>query len=97
MPNADRSLLTLIAGVFGLLIVASGTGWAMSRRFATGAAGETVANINLRVRSWWVMVLLFVIGVVSGTTWSILLFGAISFLALREFVTIAPTRASIRA
>src|SRR5262245_44982135 len=93
MPSADRSLLTLIGVVFGLLIVASVTGWALSRRFTTGAARETVANINLRIRAWWVMVLLFVIGVISGTTWAILLFGAISFLALREFVTIAPTRA----
>jgi phosphatidate cytidylyltransferase len=81
-----------MGGVFGLLTVASGTGWAMSRHFTTGPARDTVANINLRIRAWWVMALLFMIGLVAGTTWSILLFGAISFLALREFVTIAPTR-----
>jgi phosphatidate cytidylyltransferase len=64
----------------------------MSRRFRSGAARDTVRNINARIRAWWVMVLFFVIGVAAGTAWSILLFGLISFLALREFVTLAPTR-----
>jgi phosphatidate cytidylyltransferase len=91
VASADPSLLSLIAGVFGLLIVASGTGWAMSQRFTTGAARETVANINLRIRAWWVMACLFLVGLVAGRTWSILLFGATSLLALREFVTMAPT------
>ena len=38
------------------------------------------------------MAALFVVGVLTGTVGSILLFSLISFLALREFVTLSPTR-----
>lgn len=93
MTTLDPALLTLIAGVFGLLIVATIAGRLMSRRFTTGAGRDTVRNINARIRAWWVMVLFFVVGVAAGPAWSILLFGLVSFLALREFVTLAPTRA----
>ena len=92
MTAPDPALLALIAGVFALLIVATAAGRIMSRQFTSGAARDTVRNINARIRAWWVMVLFFVIGVAAGTAWSILLFGLISFLALREFVTLAPTR-----
>jgi phosphatidate cytidylyltransferase len=44
------------------------------------------------IHAWWVMALLFVLSVASGTVGSLLLFSLISFLALREFVTLAPTR-----
>ena len=92
MTIQDPALRALIAGVFGLLIVATIAGWAMHARFTSDAARDTVRNINARIRAWWVMVGFFVIGLAAGTAWSILLFGLISFLALREFVTLAPTR-----
>jgi phosphatidate cytidylyltransferase len=85
-------LPTLIGGVFALLLLATGTGLMMKRKFTTGAARHTVENINARIRAWWVMALVFVIGLAAGTVWSILLFGLLSFLALREFVTIASER-----
>jgi phosphatidate cytidylyltransferase len=92
MIVTDAALRALVAAVLALLVVASVTGWILSRRFTTGAGRATVENINARVRAWWVMALMFVIGVATGTIGSILLFSLISFLALREFVTLAPTR-----
>ena len=92
MIVTDAALRALVAAVLALLVVASVTGWILSRRITTGAGRATVENINARVRAWWVMALLFVIGVATGTIGSILLFSLISFLALREFVTLAPTR-----
>src|SRR5688572_31745047 len=44
------------------------------------------------MRACCMMALLFVVAVATGTVVSILLFSLISFLALREFVTLAPTR-----
>lgn len=88
----DTALLGLVAGVLALLIVASITGSILSRRIRSGASRATVENINARIRAWWMMTLLFVVAVATGTSGSILLFSLISFLALREFVTLAPTR-----
>ena len=91
-PIGDRALLGLMAGVLTLLVLASITGSILSRRITSGAGRATVENVNARIRAWWVMALLFVVSVATGTVGSILLFSFISLLAFREFVTLAPTR-----
>jgi len=93
MPRPDGTLPALIGGLFAVLIVASIVGWLLSRRYRTGTALATVTNVNARIRAWWVMVLCFVTGLVAGRGSSVLLFAVISLLALREFITIAATRA----
>jgi phosphatidate cytidylyltransferase len=93
-PFADRALVTLVAGVLALLVAASIGGWILAR-FVTSTSGRaTVDNINARIRAWWVMSLLFATAVATGAVVSIVLFTLISFLALREFVTLVPTKAS---
>ena len=87
----DTALLTLIGGVLALLIVASLIGWTLSRRTLSPSGRATVDNINARIRAWWVMASVFVIAVATGGAGSILLFALLSWLALREFVTLAPT------
>jgi phosphatidate cytidylyltransferase len=77
--------------VLGLLVAASAVGW-MLDRYVTSASGRaTVENINARIRAWWVMGVVFGISIATGPVGSILLFTLVSFLALREFVTLAPT------
>ena len=88
---ADTTLLRLLSGVLGLLVLASVIGWILSRRVGD-ANRATVDNINARIRAWWVMSAVFMVSVTAGALGSILLFTLISFLALREFVTLAPTR-----
>ena len=88
----DIALLGLVAGVLTLLILASVAGWILSRRITSKEGRATVENINARIRAWWVMALIFVVAAATGTVVSILLFSVLSFLALREFVTVAPTR-----
>jgi phosphatidate cytidylyltransferase len=88
----DAALLSLIVGVLTLLVLASVVGWLLSRRVTSGPGRATVENINARIRAWWVMAVLFMIAIVTGAAGSILLFCFISFLALREFVTLARTR-----
>ncbi|CAN5663965.1 phosphatidate cytidylyltransferase [soil metagenome] len=90
--NVDRPLLLLIAGVAALLVIASVTGLVLSRTARTPGSAATVANLNARIRAWWVMVLVFVVAVASGGIGSLVMFGAVSFLALREFMTLAPTK-----
>ncbi|MEO7192148.1 MAG: phosphatidate cytidylyltransferase [Vicinamibacterales bacterium] len=88
----DPAWRGLLSGIGAVLVVASVVGWILSHRATSVAGRATVENINARIRAWWVMVLIFLVAVATGTTISILLFGFISFLALREFVTLAPTR-----
>lgn len=88
----DRALVLLVSGVLGLLVVASIAGALLSRRVTSAAGRATVDNVNARIRAWWIMVGVFVGAVAAGRGASIVLFGFISFLALREFVTLAPTR-----
>jgi phosphatidate cytidylyltransferase len=88
----DPALAALVTGVFALLVSASVAGWILSRRVTTASGRATAENINARIRAWWIMTALFVFAVTSGMVVSILLFTLISFLALREFVTLAPTK-----
>lgn len=88
----DRALVALVAGVLGLLVVASIVGAILSRSVTSDAGRATVDNINARIRAWWMMAAVFVIALGAGRGVSVLLFAMISFLALREFVTLAPTR-----
>ena len=88
----DRALVALVGGVLALLIVGSIAGWILGRRVTSDRGRATVDNINARIRAWWIMALIFVFALATGRIVSILLFTFISFLALREFVTLAPTR-----
>jgi len=88
----DRALVALVGGVVVLLLVASIVGWLLGSRITSDAGRATVDNINARIRAWWMMAVIFVVALATGRVGSILLFSLISFLALREFVTLAPTR-----
>jgi phosphatidate cytidylyltransferase len=91
---SDPGLVALVGGVLALLVLASLVGWILARRVTSASGRATVDNINARIRAWWVMSLLFVVAIATGTFVSVLLFTLISFLALREFVTLVPTKAS---
>jgi phosphatidate cytidylyltransferase len=50
------------------------------------------SNIRQRVVSWWVMAALLAAALLAGWQATLLLFAVISFLALREFLSLAPLR-----
>ena len=81
----------LVGGVLALLVVASVIGWILSMRAKSDAARATVKNLNARIRAWWVMVFVFGIAIATGGVGSIVLFAVLSFLAMREFMTLTPT------
>lgn len=91
MSAQAATLLRLLGGVFGLLVLASAIGWILSRLVSSETNRATVDNINARIRAWWVMALVFGLSVTTGALGSVLLFTLVSFLALREFVTLTPT------
>jgi phosphatidate cytidylyltransferase len=92
MPALDRHLTWMLEGVLGLLLVASAIGFVLQKRTRAGPSEATVANLNARIRAWWVMSAVFALTLAAGRVGSMILFGCLSFLALREFITLTPTR-----
>jgi phosphatidate cytidylyltransferase len=97
-PQEQVSLLFVL--VFGLLLLASAAGVLLSLR-----EGKTVdAEVGARTPRWqdyeallrnsWLMALVFWMGWALGPGGAIVLFGLISFLVLREFISLSPTRRS---
>ncbi|WP_395735733.1 phosphatidate cytidylyltransferase [Prosthecobacter sp.] len=91
-PLSDPALLYLLGGTLGLLIVASVIGWALAKRATTDAAKLTVANLNARTKAWWGMVAVFAGALMIGPIGTAVMFCFSSFMALREFITLTPTK-----
>ncbi|MBX3734320.1 MAG: phosphatidate cytidylyltransferase [Verrucomicrobiae bacterium] len=90
--NFDPQLLGLFGGILGILVVASVVGGWLARRPGDDEWRATVANLNARTAAWWVMAAVFAGALLLGKPGVIALFGVASFLALREFITLTPTR-----
>ena len=88
--SATQQTWWLFGGVFAILIFASTVGWLLQLRAAPGHAG--IANLNARIKAWWVIVGLIGFAFLFGRVGVIVLFGLVSFFALREFITLTPTR-----
>jgi phosphatidate cytidylyltransferase len=84
------SFLTLAAGIVLFLAVAT----LLSRFVAVklGPDNSTAKNLLERVYAWWVMVLIALPILALGVTATTLLFAWLSFLTLREFLSLTPTR-----
>ena len=83
---------SLILGLVCILGIASLIGFLLQQR-AHGLS-PTVNNLNERIRTWWVLVAILSIAIGLGPRISVMLFGFASFLALREFISLTPTRNS---
>ena len=88
----DPVLLRAFGGVLALLIVASAIGALLAKRVHSESGRATVANMNARIRAWWVMATVVAAALLLGKIAATVLFGLLSLLALREFITITPTR-----
>jgi phosphatidate cytidylyltransferase len=88
----DRHFLTLVGGILAFLTVASIIGWALAARTTSESGRATVENLNARIRAWWVMVAVLAAALALGWTTTIVLFGLLSFFALREFLSLTPTK-----
>ncbi len=87
----DQKLMLLFGGVLALLILSSIVGNILKARRTTDARRTTVDNLNARIRAWWKMCAIFALSLMVGRAGSLVLFGLISFLAMREYMTLVPT------
>jgi phosphatidate cytidylyltransferase len=82
----------VFGGILGVLVLASVvTSW-LSRK---GPAGKYV-ELAARVKSWWIMVAVFAVAIAIDARLSIVFFALVSFLALKEYFSLIPTRRADR-
>lgn len=81
-------LLWGLGGVVALMTVAA----AISAVLPLVNKTKDYTELRQRITSWWVMIALLAAALLAGWQATTLLFAAISFIALREFLSIARTR-----
>lgn len=91
--NPREKFYWLIGGIVCLLMLASIIGILLRSRATTPASQATIDNLNSRVNAWWAMVAVFTVAFMIGATATLVMFAFISFFALREFITLTPTKA----
>jgi phosphatidate cytidylyltransferase len=90
--SPNHRLYTLIGGVVALLILASLIASLLRARAKTPQAVAVIDNLVARINAWWGMVAIFAAAFLIGKMATIVMFAFISFFALREFITLTPTR-----
>lgn len=84
--------LWLLAVVLGALVAANVIGQLLKGQPSSNLNPAMLQTFNLRVRAWWMMCAILIAGFLVGYTATVVLFGVVSFWALREFITMTPTR-----
>jgi phosphatidate cytidylyltransferase len=87
-----QQTMALFAGIGAVLVIASLVGYALKTVVAKGRPHAVIDNLNARIKAWWVMVLVISGAFLFGKDGVIVLFLFISFVALREFMTLTYTR-----
>ena len=84
----SSSVHAAIGVIYGLLVGASVITWALRKT----RPGEATAELSKRVVSWWWMITVFSIAILTDRVVSSIFLGFISFLALKEYLSLIPTR-----
>ncbi len=92
MPNMPTETTASIFVIFGaacaLLLIATIAGEILRLRLSPRGTHPAVETYVTRLHSWWAMVFLLSLALLTGRTGVILLFAFASFAALREFLTL---------
>lgn len=82
----------LLFAVFAIiLILASSIGYILKLK-TSPSLSPVIDNLNARINAWWVMLIVIGCAILLGNIAFILLFALISLFALREFISLLPTR-----
>ncbi|MBA7801307.1 phosphatidate cytidylyltransferase [Citrobacter sp. C348] len=81
-----------LAVIFALLVIATlANGLLVWRR-----PGKDWRELTLRIRTWWMIIVLFSLAILSPPWLALTFFALVSFMALKEFLTLAPSRQTDR-
>jgi phosphatidate cytidylyltransferase len=89
----DNPTLAFVGGILAVLAAATAVGQFLKRHPDSGLNTAVVRTFNERLRAWWLICSALAAAVwIPGNAVTFALFGFISFWALREFITLTPTR-----
>jgi len=91
-PHLSMAVLIALGAVYAILITAS----ILVRVMERGRTEAAPSELRLRIRSWWWMVGVLTIALLIGRSGMIVLFAFVSYLALKEYFSIIPTRRADR-
>ncbi len=86
--HLQPNVIWALASLFGILVVASSVSYGM--RLVN--RGRDYTELTSRIHSWWVMAALFTLAFLVSRGTALLFFGLVSFLALKEYFSLIPTR-----
>ena len=88
----DSRTVWLLSVVLAVLLIAFAVGRFMRRQPESLVSPAVLHTFNRRVRAWWMMCAILIFAILLGYKITVVLFGLVSFWALREFITMTPTR-----
>lgn len=88
----DYQSIILISGVLLLLTIASAGVEVLRRHRDFGIDAAILDTCRSRIRAWWILFGALTCALLIGTIATVFLFGLMSFWAMREYITLTPTR-----
>src|SRR5687767_4334035 len=86
----DTPTAVLLLTVLAILGIAQIVTLILKRQPETAINPAQVRTFNRRLGAWWMMSSMLVFGFLFGQIGTVVLFGLVSFWALREFITMTP-------
>ena len=84
MRTVTQVFVFLLAG----LSLATVIGWALS----LANKEKDYIELKQRINSWWIMIGIFGLALLMGPLVTVMLFAMLSFIALKEYFSMTPTR-----
>jgi phosphatidate cytidylyltransferase len=88
----DTTLVSFFSGVLGLLTILTAVGESQRARLKVAGGRPVLNNLNASLRAWWKMITVFVLSIIAGPHGALVIFAILSFMAMREYMTLVPTR-----
>lgn len=92
MAHLTTNVRWALVGVAGVLLLATLVVWLI----AATHRDKDYSELKLRTRSWWVMIGIFAGAMLLSPMASVVFFAFVSFLALKEYLSLIPTRRADR-
>lgn len=92
MRQLHPHVLWAMAGIVGILVIATTAVWTASKL----RPERDLTEMRQRIRSWWIMAAFFLGALTLTRKVSLTFFAFVSFLALKEYLSLIPTRRADR-
>ncbi|WP_180183762.1 phosphatidate cytidylyltransferase [Acinetobacter sp. YH01020] len=92
MEFTNAQMTYVLFGIFAIILIIASTIGSILKFKAGYAPAPVIDNLNARINAWWVMLLVLGVAISLGKIAFVILFALISLFALREFISLLPTR-----